>query len=770
MRRGIGIRGKIAAVILICTIPVLVLAVILYAERNADRRSTVVRTQEDLAGVLAGSVTTFISTAVHTERLAGAAVTGQPYPIAGIAHLFAAIRAADPAFMRLTFVRPDGAVEAGDPMPPPHTRLTGGPIEAIRGGSAWAVGPMRLAGGRPVVEVATGVVEGRRLVAIVDGTVDLSRLPVSTGLAGGSAGDAIVLDGTSSVMFDLRRGASAAGPVRALPAVAAALAGRSAYIEAYGDPVAHRRDIGAAVPISSLGWAAVVLVPESTAYESVRREALIEATWLLAYVALGLGLALVLGGELSAPIQALAGAARRVGRGEVGYRVRADRTDEVGELAAAFNDMSARLERYVRETSAVQAVSDAALSTVHLDELLPPLVQRIVAALGADGGAIWFTDENTGELVVPEAFGGSFPGAARRLQPGEGLAGRAISGYRALRVGDPDALREMDADLAAHGVQAALGVPLRAGGHPIGVIQVFSRTPREFGPEEVRLLETFADRVALAVDNARAYEREQEIGRIIQRALMPAPDVRLPGIAVAGRYEPSREVGGDFYAVLPLAGGRVGLAIADVAGKGIPAATLAARARYLLEALALDGRDPADVLTRLNGVLTQPGGTSLFVSLFYAVFDPDRGVLRFSNAGHVPPVLLGAGAVEPATIESAGLLLGILPEARYESRETPIRPGDLLVLFTDGLTEARRPDGELFEEARLAAVIAAGRDRSPAEIADAVMDAVTAWAETGPRDDRALAVIRVLQVGVVPRTRGEERPVTAATPPGSDAD
>jgi sigma-B regulation protein RsbU (phosphoserine phosphatase) len=769
VRRRIGIRGKIAAVILICTIPVLVLAVILYAERNADRRRTVVRTQEDLAGVLAGNVTTFISTAVHTERLVGAAVTGQPYPVAGIAHLFVAIRAADPAFLRLTFARPDGAVEAGDPMPPPRTRLVDGPLEAIRAGSAWAVGPMRLAGSRPVVEVATGVVEGRRLVAIVDGTVDLSRLPVSTGLAGGSAGDAIVLDGTSSVMFDLRRGGSAAGPVRALPAVAAALAGRSAYIEAYADPAAHQRDIGAAVPISSLGWAAVVLVPESTAYESVRREALIEATWLLAYVALGLGLALVLGGELSAPIQALAGAARRVGRGEVGYRVRADRTDEVGELAAAFNDMSARLERYVRETSAVQAVSDAALSTVHLDELLPPLVQRIVAALGADGGAIWFTDENTGELVVPEAFGGSFPGAARRLQPGEGLAGRAISGYHALRVGDPDALREMDAELAAHGVQAALGVPLRAGGHPIGVIQVFSRTPREFGPEEVRLLETFADRVALAVDNARAYEREQEIGRIIQRALMPAPDVRLPGIAVAGRYEPSREVGGDFYAVLPLAGGRVGLAIADVAGKGIPAATLAARARYLLEALALDGRDPADVLTRLNGALTQRGG-SLFVSLFYAVFDPDRGVLRFSNAGHVPPVLLGAGAAEPATIESAGLLLGILPEARYESRETPIGPGDLLVLFTDGLTEARRPDGELFEEARLAAVIAAGRDRSPAEIADAVMDAVTAWAETGPRDDRALAVIRVLRAGVAPRTRGEERPVTAAPPPGSGAD
>jgi len=763
VKRRIGIRGKIAAVILLCTIPVLVLAVILYAERNADRRSTVVRTQEDLARALAGNVATFVSTAVHTERLAGAAVTGQPYPVAGIAQLFAAIRAADPAFIGLTLLRLDGGAEAGDPMPAPRARLASATIAQVRGGAPWAVGTLRLVAGRPVAEVATAVMLRGRLVAIVDGTVDLSLLPASIGTASAPEGDAVILDGASSVMFDLRYGVRSAAPLRAVPAVAAALSGRSAYIETYRDPTTHARDIGAAVPISSLGWAAVVLVPESTAYEPVRQEALIEATWLLAYVALGLGLAWVLGGELSAPIRALAGAARRVGGGEVGYRVPVSRADEVGELAAAFNHMSAQLERYVRETSAVQAVSDAALSTVHLDELLPPLVERIVAALGADDGAIWFIDENTRELVVPEAFGGRFPGAARRLQPGEGLAGRTTGGYHAVRASDPEALREIDADLAAHGVQAALSVPLRAGGRPIGVIQVLSRTPREFGPREVRLLETFADRVALAVDNARAYEREQEIGRIIQQALMPAPSVRLPGIAVAGRYEPSREVGGDFYAVLPLAGGRVGLAIADVAGKGIPAATLAARARYLLEALALDGRDPADVLTRLNGALAETGGAGLFVSLFYAVFEPDRGVLRFASAGHVPPVLLRAGAAEPVMIESAGLLLGILPDARYESHETRIGLGDLLVLFTDGLTEARRPDGELFGEARLAAVIAGSRDRSPEENADAVMAAVAAWAETGPRDDRALAVIRVVQTGVAPRSGAADRSVTAVT-------
>ncbi|HLY24409.1 MAG TPA: SpoIIE family protein phosphatase [bacterium] len=745
MRRRTRIRGKIAAVILICMIPVLVLAVVLYAERNADRRSTVVRTQEDLARALAEDVNTFFATAVHTERVAGAAVTAQPYPVSGIAQLFAAIRRGEPGFLRLTLADPEGRVEAGDPPSPPRARLSGQAFDLVRGGAPWAVGPPRLSAGRPVVEVAAAITNGGVAAAIVDGVVDLTLLPASAPTAATPEADAVVLDGAGSIMFDLRAGARPAEPLRAVPAVAAALQGRIGYIEAYVDPTTRARDIGAAVPISSLGWAAVVLVPESSAYEPVRRETLTEAIWLIAYVTLGLGLAWVLGGELSAPIQALARAAARVGRGEVGYRVPVRRTDELGDLAAAFNEMSAQLERSVAEMSAVQGVSDVALSTVRLNELLPPLVQRIVAALGGDSGAIWFVDDTTGELVLPEAFGG-IPGTARRLPPGEGLAGRTAQGYRAVQTVDVEALRAVDPDLAAHDVQAALSVPLRAGGQTIGVMQVFSRRPREFGPAEIRLVETFADRVALAVGNARTYQQQQEIGRIIQHALMPAPSVRLPGLAVAGRYQPSREVGGDFYAVLPLADGRVGLAIADVAGKGIPAATLAARTRYLLEALAFDGRDPADVLARLNAALVRDSATSLFVSLFYGVVAPAAGIFRFASAGHVPPVLLRADAPDAALLDVTGLLLGILPEARYVSHETAVGPGDLIALYTDGLTEARRADGEQFGEPRLAAAVTAARDGTAEDIADAVMRAVADWAGTGPRDDRALAVVRLLPV------------------------
>jgi len=288
-----------------------------------------------------------------------------------------------------------------------------------------------------------------------------------------------------------------------------------------------------------------------------------------------------------------------------------------------------------------------------------------------------------------------------------------------------------------------VGVPLRVGGRVIGVVQVFSQRPRAFAAPEVRLLETFADRVALAVDNATAFEREREIAQIIQQTLLPPTHVSLPGLTVAGRYLPSREVGGDFYAVLPLDGQRAGLAIADVSGKGIPAAALSARARYLLEAFALDGRPPDAVLTPLNRVLSA-GADSKFVSLFYAVLDPSGGTLAFASAGHLPPMLLRAGEAVPVFLESRGILLGVDSAATYATTEMPITAGDLLVMFTDGITEARNRHGEQFGEQHLARLVASAAGAVPQAIADRIVSAVASWCGNGTADDQTVVAAQVM--------------------------
>jgi len=323
----------------------------------------------------------------------------------------------------------------------------------------------------------------------------------------------------------------------------------------------------------------------------------------------------------------------------------------------------------------------------------------------------------------------------------------AISMARKLALCCYHTLRAVDPELPGQGVHSVVSVPLRAGGRVIGVILVFARRRREFRPQDVRLLETFADRVALAVDNARAFERQQEIAAIVQAALLPPPSVRLPGLAIAGRYRSSREVGGDFYAILPLTSGHVGLAIADVSGKGIPAATLSARTRYLLEAFALDAPSPDTVLARLNAVLARDGWTGMFVSLFYAVLDPETGTLRFSSAGHPSPLLLARDADAAAPLEARGLLLGVDADARYSMAESRIRPGDLLVLFTDGITEARDAAGEQFGEPRLQALLGTLRTAKPEDIADRVMAEVKQWTGDRQIDDQAFVAIRVLPWG-----------------------
>jgi sigma-B regulation protein RsbU (phosphoserine phosphatase) len=186
----------------------------------------------------------------------------------------------------------------------------------------------------------------------------------------------------------------------------------------------------------------------------------------------------------------------------------------------------------------------------------------------------------------------------------------------------------------------------------------------------------------------------------------------------------------------------VGLAIADVAGKGIPAATLSARARYLLEAFALDAARPDVVLTRLNRVLAQDAD-SRFVSLFYGILDPPAGRFAFARAGHPPPFLLRAGTAAPMPLEVPGLLLGVKVTAPYETREILIGPGDQLIMFTDGITEARRADGEQFGEQQVSALARVFAGAPPEDVVDRVMDALRAWAGSTPVDDQTIVVVSI---------------------------
>src|SRR5205085_9225565 len=240
-------------------------------------------------------------------------------------------------------------------------------------------------------------------------------------------------------------------------------------------------------------------------------------------------------------------------------------------------------------------------------------------------------------------------------------------------------------------VASLLGVPLLMDGRAIGLMHVGTVSPRRFTAEDTVVLQLAADRAARAIERAQLFQQEHETAVTLQRALLPERLPDVTGLALAARYLPGAagaEVGGDWYDVIPLSDGRVGIAMGDVVGRGIPAASLMGQLRNALRAYAIEGHGPAVVVERLDR-LVQALSPGRMATLLYMVLEPDARSATFTNAGHLPPLLVEPGQA-PRLLEAVrGVPLGVLPYATFEDAETRIEPASTLVLYTDGLVELR---------------------------------------------------------------------------------
>ena len=235
-------------------------------------------------------------------------------------------------------------------------------------------------------------------------------------------------------------------------------------------------------------------------------------------------------------------------------------------------------------------------------------------------------------------------------------------------------------------------------------------------------------------DKLYALNSELDVARQMQQSILPNEMPDCAEYGVYGRMEPARAVGGDFFDIVPLPGDRVGIAVADVSGKGVPAALFMMSSRTLLHGAVLGHADPGDVLTAVNQQLHERNDAAMFVTVFLAVFDPATGDFIYANGGHNPPLVATTdGATElPMT---SGVALGILPGVVYESRQISMAPGDLVVLYTDGVTEAENAAKEQFGTERLFQVFADGSPWDARTAGNAVLDAVAAFAGGAPQSD-----------------------------------
>ncbi len=270
-----------------------------------------------------------------------------------------------------------------------------------------------------------------------------------------------------------------------------------------------------------------------------------------------------------------------------------------------------------------------------------------------------------------------------------------------------------------------------------------------FTAGDLKLLSALASQAAVLIDNSRlaAVEKEMGLARTIQASLLPQGPPRVAGADLAGICLPARNVGGDYFDMIALPGGRAGLLIADVSGHNVGAALMMAVSRAALRAEIDRSVDPKEVLSRANRLLDSDLARSeLFVSVFFAIYDPGTRTLAYANAGHNPGMLRRARGGPVEELDAEGILFGVLPDFVFESKTVQLEPGDLVLLYTDGLTEARSPEGQMFGEERLAAALGEAWQLPTREVPRRLITAVDLHAAAAPADDRTAAVLRAVSM------------------------
>jgi len=377
-----------------------------------------------------------------------------------------------------------------------------------------------------------------------------------------------------------------------------------------------------------------------------------------------------------------------------------------------------------------------------LPELFEVILQLALEAVGAQRGVLLTFEK--GELAVQAARGDNF-----RISTA--VRDRVLQEKSSLLVSDVTADEQLRdrGSILYQSVRSLMAVPLQTDERVIGLL--YLDTPhrlRQFTPEDLNLLTVMANVAAIRLERERLAEVELSERRMetefqqaaeIQRRFLPARAPELPGLDLAGYNAPCRTVGGDYYDFLPYPDGRAGLVIGDVAGKGLPAALMMTSLQAKVQALVETHREPAELLTRLNRALQPTCSDNRFVTLFYAVVDLSTGELLYANGGHNPPLLARASG-EIVSLQEGGPVLGILPSLIYQQFRVPFSPGDALLLYSDGVTEAANAAGEEFGEERLNQVLASARQAPAEQIVDAVHDAVEAWLDGQPPADDVTVV------------------------------
>src|SRR3954471_9386742 len=410
-----------------------------------------------------------------------------------------------------------------------------------------------------------------------------------------------------------------------------------------------------------------------------------------------------------------------------------------------------RVSRQAQTLTLLNEISRDLTSILNLDELMQSIAETLTRLIDYQMFSILLLDDR-GTLV--HRFSLRFKENIQLkhdIPIGRGLVGAAAELKQAILV--PDVSKDPRYIMANPETKSELCVPLIHKGGVIGVLDLEHTRRNYFTEDHKRTMTTLAAQLAIAIENARLYERiakqearlekELDMAREIQLRLLPQELPKLRGAAVAARFEPARTISGDMYEFLQYSGDSTGIMIGDVSGKGAPAALYAALVAGILRSAAASEPSPAEMLALVNAALTERPISAQYISMIYAVWDGAQGLLRIANSGLPRPIYSqGGGKIE--IVQATGLPLGPFEDATFEELDIHVSPGDVFVFFSDGISDAANPALETFGRARIEKIVAANHQKSAKQIADAIFKGVGEFCDGCDLfDDETVVVLKI---------------------------
>ena len=401
----------------------------------------------------------------------------------------------------------------------------------------------------------------------------------------------------------------------------------------------------------------------------------------------------------------------------------------------------------------ISKVGITLLSSATLSETLEQIVTLVFEAVPADRCLIMMRDEGSEDLRVAVARLRDRAGEVGEIRVSRNVLDEVVIRGKSVLTSDAQHdPRFATGTVVLQGVRSVLAVPLGVSEKVFGIIYADSPIAEgRFTEDHLKVLTTLASVAAIRVENARLvearlererFERELALASEIQQRFQPTAPPHIGGYELQGISFPCYEIGGDYYDFIERDDGRLVIALGDVSGKGTAAALLMSSLHAAIHAQSASHDSLVATISAVNRYLADNIPANRFVTLFYAELDPESGALSFLNAGHNPPLIIhSAGTVEQ--LASGGLPLGIKPDAEYREGRTQLQPGDVLVIYSDGVTEAVSPTGEEFGPTRLYEVVQRNVEASAAGIRDRIESSLTKFAQgTSAADDITLVIVK----------------------------